>query len=70
MIHVQKCYSHETNNTPRSFTTIFSGSEADAIRELWAAEQAAGASGDEYRLVDDDGVLQVILSETECGPMH
>lgn len=70
MYEVQMCRSHEKNNTPRSWETVFRGSEAEAVATYFERCRVRGASGDIYRIVDEDGEEQTVLTPTTCGPTY
>lgn len=69
MYQLQRCRSHETNNIPRAWEVVQSGTEAEIVAEYFS-RSGRGASGDHYRIVDEDGEQQAIISSTECGPFR
>lgn len=68
---LQRCRSHETNNSPQAWEPLVTGNEGHIVREYFRRCASRGASGDQFRIVDAaDGAEQCILSPTTCGPMH
>lgn len=65
---IERCRSHQTHDVPREWETVFSGTEEDAVAQWWGNYAGTQASGDQYRLVDADGVEQIV-GEADCvGP--
>jgi hypothetical protein len=66
---VQRCRSHEVGNVPRAWETVYETDDtADAIREFWGRRRVGLPCGDQYRIVDANGVEQVVISADECVP--
>lgn len=68
MYHLQRCRSHNVNDTPRTWETLQTGPEADIVREYIETRKTLAASGDIFRITDADGNPQSVLTESTCGP--
>lgn len=69
---IERCRSHEVNNNPQGWESVFSGTGREVAlhwRNHYAGPQA---SGDQYRVVDEDGVEQLIDLQLHCivGPLY
>lgn len=70
MYELQRCRSHEFHNTPRAWEFIRRGPESVIVGAFHSAITPFPASGDHYRIVDESGEEQAVLSETMCGPAY
>lgn len=69
---IERCRSHEVNNNPQGWESVFSGTGREVALHWRNHYTGPQASGDRYRVVDADGVEQLIDLQLHCivGPLY
>ncbi len=71
MYTLQILPGHMVNSRPQEWSdTGPAAGEIDTLRAYWLAIRSNGASGDQYRIVDESGTEQAIISSTQLGPLY
>jgi hypothetical protein len=66
---IERCRSHEANNIPAAWERVYSGAEETVVRVWWATYAGPQASGDRYRMVDENGEEQIVGEDRCVGPV-